>query len=79
MKEYAKSDTTGRIYYPSECIRLVNYRQLLFYMKNNIEILDFYVSKDFKTNEDILVFIVNKKDSQEVYQRWLESRNEQGN
>lgn len=76
MKEYAKSDTTGRIYYPSECVRLVNVKQLVFYMKNGVEILDFYPSKDFKTGEDVLVFIVNKKDSQEVYQMWQGLRHE---
>lgn len=72
MKDYVKSDTTRKIYYPSECIRLVNMRQLLFYMKHGVEILDFYPSKDFKTNEDVLVFVVNKKKSQKVYQMWQE-------
>lgn len=76
MKEYAKSDTTGRVYHPSECVRLVNMKQLVFYMKNGVEILDFYPSKDFKTGEDVLVFIVNKKDSQKVYQKWQEMRHE---
>ncbi len=74
MNEMIKSDTTGKWYNPSECIRLLNIKQLLFYMNHNVEILDFYASKDFKTNEDILVFIVNKKDSQEAYKKWLESR-----
>lgn len=71
MKEYIKSDTTGKIYCPSNCIRLVNMRQLLFYMTRNVEILDFYPSKDFKTGEDILVFIVDKKNSQEAYRAWM--------
>lgn len=74
MDELMKSSTTGKYYKPSECIRLVNVKQLLFYMNNGVEILDFYPSKDFKTNEDVLVFIVNKKNSQEVYKKWLEQR-----
>lgn len=71
MKEYVTSDTTGKVYCPSECVRLVNVKQLVFYMNNNVEILDFYPSKDFKTGEDVLVFIVNKKDSQKVYKKWM--------
>lgn len=76
MKEYAKSDTTGRIYCANDVVRLVNIKQILFYMKNGIEILDFYPSQDFKTGEDVMVFLVNKKDSQEVYQKWQEMRHE---
>ena len=71
MKDYITSYTTGRTYSPNDVIRLVNVRQLVYYMNNGIEILDFYTSKDFKTGEDILVFIVNKKDSQEVYRKWM--------
>ena len=76
MKEYAKSDTTGRIYCASDVIRLINLRQVVYYMKNGIEILDFYPSKDFKTGEDVMVFLVNKKDSQEIYQKWLDMRHD---
>lgn len=74
MKEMMKSDVTGKVYCPSDCVRLVNVKQLLFYMNHNVEILDFYASKDFKTGEDILVFIVNKQESQNVYKLWQDSR-----
>lgn len=75
MKETFKSDITGKEYCPNDVVRLVNVRQLLFYMRNGVEILDIYPSKDFKTNDDVLVFIVNKKDSQEAYKKWM-MRNE---
>ena len=71
MKYYIKSENTGKVYCPDEVVRLVNMRQLLFYMLQGVEILDFYPSKDFKSGEDILVFIVNKKDSQEAYRKWM--------
>lgn len=71
MREMAKSDITGKEYDPNECVRLVNVRQLLFYMNHNVEILDIYPSKDLKTGEDILVFIVNKKATQEIYKKWM--------
>lgn len=76
MDEMIRSDTTGKWYDPKDVVRLINIKQLLYYMQHNVEILDFYASKDFKTNEDILVFIVNKKDSQEAYKKWLESRSD---
>lgn len=74
MKEYITSDTTGRTYCPGDSIRLLNVRQLVFYMNHGVEILDFYPSKDFKTGEDVLVFIVDKKASQKAYRMWTEMR-----
>ena len=74
MKEMIKSDTTGRVYDPSKCIRLLNIKQLIFYMKNGIEILDFYPSKDLKTQQDVLVYVVDRETSQEVYKKWMATR-----
>lgn len=39
-----------------------------------VEILDLYPSKDFKTGQDVLVFIVNRNDSRSVYEEWKELR-----
>lgn len=75
MKEFIKSSSTGKIYCPQDCIRLVNMKQLAFYMKHGVEILDFYASKDFKTGEDIIVFLVNRADTKDIYQKWLDNRN----
>jgi len=74
MSEIIKSDTTGRTYDPSKCVRLVNIKQLMFYMKNGVEILDIYTSKDFKSGEDILVYVVDRVSSQDVYKKWMASR-----
>lgn len=71
MKELVTSDTTGKTYCPSDCVRLVNIKQWIFYMKHNVEILDFYPSVDFKTGQDVMVYIVNKYDSQEAYKKWM--------
>ena len=75
MKETVYSDTTGRTYCPSDCLRLCNLKQLCFYMTKGVEILDIYPSKDFKTGEDIIVYVVNKKESQKAYKEWQESKN----
>lgn len=69
-----KSETTGKIYDPNKTVRLVNYKQVAFYLNKEVEILDFYASEDFKTGEPILVFIVSKKDSYEAYEEWLSNR-----
>lgn len=74
MKDLIYSNLTQRMYDPSECIRLVNYRQLMFYIQKGVEILDLYPSKDFKTGQDVLVFIVNRSDSRSVYEEWKELR-----
>ena len=70
MKDYITSDTTGKTYSPSEVVRLVNMRQIATYALYGVEILDFYASRDFKTNEPIMVAIVDKNKSKEVYDKW---------
>ena len=69
-----KSYTTGKIYDPNKTARLVNCKQVAFYMSKEVEILDFYPSNDFKTGEPLLVFIVDKTDSHEAYEEWLSNR-----
>lgn len=75
MKETKTSRITGKSYCHSECLRLVNVKQFLFYIKMGVEILDIYPDQDFKTGEDILVFVVDKANSQEAYRLWQEKRN----
>lgn len=70
-----ESYSTGRTYNPHDVVRLVNTKQVCFYMKHGVELVDIYPSKDFKTNEDILVFVVNKHNTQEVYKMWMDNRN----
>lgn len=70
MKEMITSDTTGKTYCPQDCVRIVNPRQIAAYWLHGVEILDIYGSRDFKTNEPILVAIFNKKDSREAYEQW---------
>ena len=74
MEELVFSESTGRTYNPNKCVRIVNVKQVLFYMNHGVEILDFYPSQDFKTNEDIMVFIVDKLRTQMIYKKWNESR-----
>lgn len=65
-----KSNFTGKTYDPNKAIRIVNMQQLAAYMANGIELLDFYASRDYKTNKPILVGIVDREESKEVYDLW---------
>lgn len=70
MKDYVQSSITGKIYCPSDCVRIVNMRQAATYILNGVELLDVYASRDFKTNEAIMVTIFDRKKSKEVYDKW---------
>ena len=74
-----KSNFTGKDYDPAKCCRIVNMMQLAFYMDNDVELLDLYVSKDYKTNKPMLVGIVSKTDSYEVYKIWCNNKIENTN
>lgn len=75
MKEKVRSTLTGKDYYLSDAIRLVNIRQICSYWLMNIMPLDVYPSIDFKTNNPVLVFIYSREETQEAYKRWRESEN----
>lgn len=70
MKEKVTSQTTGKSYSPSNVVRIINYRQSAAYMSHGAELLDIYPSKDFKTNEPILVYIFDRSATTELYDLW---------
>lgn len=69
-----KSNFTGKTYEPNKCCRIINMTQLACYMDFGVELLDLYVSKDYKTNKPMLVGIVDKTSSYEAYQLWCEHK-----
>ena len=60
----------ARDYYPQEVIRIVNPKQYLLYIKNNVYPLDIYTSIDDTTNNAILAMVFLKSDTTEVYKKW---------
>ncbi|MDO5399138.1 MAG: hypothetical protein Q4G33_14570 [bacterium] len=70
MKHYAFSNTTGQRYDSDDAIRIVNLKQSIWYLKNNVKLYDVYPSKDLKTNQDIVIFIFSKKASKDAYDKW---------
>lgn len=69
-----KSNFTGKFYDPDKSCRIVNMSQLAFYMENEVELLDLYVSKDYKTKKPILVGVVDKNSSYESYKLWCDRK-----
>lgn len=59
-----------RDYLPHEVVRIVNPKQQLLYIKNNVYPIDIYTSIDDKTDNAILAMVFLKSDTTEIYQKW---------
>jgi len=70
MKEKVSSLTTGKTYCPSDVVRIVNYKQAAAYMNHGAELLDIYGSRDYKTEECLLVYIFSRADTATLYDLW---------
>ena len=57
-------------YYLKDIVRIVNPKQQLLYIKNEVFPIDIYASIDSKTGNNIIVMIFLKKDTTEVYKKW---------
>lgn len=73
MKLFSKSAITGIEYCPEDSIRIMNLRQVLFYMEHDVEIQDVFVSTDYRTGKDILIFMVDRLGSQSIYEEWKQN------
>lgn len=65
-----KTNLKPRDYMPHEVIRIVNPKQYLLYIKNNVYPIDMCASIDENTNNIILAMIFLKYDTTEVYKKW---------
>jgi hypothetical protein len=59
----------ARNYLPHEVIRIINPKQMLLYIKNNVFPIDIYTSIDDKNNA-ILAMVFLKEDTTDVYKKW---------
>ncbi len=64
------SDITGKDYYPSQVVRIVNYLQCIFYWASGVMPIDIYPSQDFKTGKPMLVYLFIREDTKELYDKW---------
>lgn len=72
MKEYIKSDATGKVYARQDVVRILNPKQQLLYIKAGLYPLDLYTSVDEKTDKDVLVMIFSREESYPLYQKWCD-------
>lgn len=64
------SSVTGRDYNPLTSVRIVNIKQGTLYIKNGCKLLDLYVSVDRDTDNPVLCFIFDRKESKQYYDLW---------
>lgn len=65
-----KSNIKPRDYSPNEVVRIVNPKQYLLYIKNNVYPIDVFTSIDEKTNKAILAMVFLREETTEVYKKW---------
>jgi hypothetical protein len=58
-------------YFYNEVVSIKNPKQYLLYIKNGVYPIDIYTSIDEETNNSILVMIFLKKDTTDVFRRWM--------
>lgn len=65
-----KTNLKPQDYSPSDVVRIINPKQYLLYIKNNVYPIDMYTSVDSNTNNIILAMIFLKSETADVYQKW---------
>ena len=66
-----ETNIKSRNYLQNEIVRICNVKQQIFYMSNNIYPIDIYTSYDDKNDRKIIVMIFEKKNTKELYQKWI--------
>lgn len=69
-KRYETSKITGRTYELFSQIRILNIKQSIFYLKNGVVLNDIEISEDRKTHEPVMVFLFNREDTRDAYDKW---------
>ena len=65
-----KSNLGNHSYDTKDVVRIKNPKQRDLYLMNGIIPQDIYTSVDEKTEEKILIYIFNKSDTREAYEKW---------
>lgn len=70
MSDKIISQSTGKSYNASKVVRIINSLQAASYMKHGAELLDIYVSHDYKTDKPLLVYIFDRAATTPLYDAW---------
>nr|DAP64383.1 MAG TPA: hypothetical protein [Caudoviricetes sp.] len=65
-----KTNLKSRDYSIHEVVRIVNPKQYLLYIKNDVYPIDMYTSIDEDTNNIILAVVFLKEETTDVYKKW---------
>lgn len=65
-----ESNLHPRPYYVNEVVRIVNPKQMRFYVSKGVYPIDMYVSEDDWDNQ-IVVYIFLREETQDLYQKWI--------
>lgn len=71
LKLLYKSPVTDITYCPADSVHIVNPKQILFYICLGVTIQDVFPSLNYDNGEKVLVFCVDKKESQSAYRAWM--------
>lgn len=71
-----KSSLRGKTYNSKDSIRIINQKQAAFYWGNGCDLLDIYLSKNYETNEPLIVYIFNRQETIDsgVYDAWCKNK-----
>lgn len=71
MSEYMKtSSITGKRYNLFGVVRILNLYQVKAYLKAGMEVMDIEISEDRETHKPIIVFLFDRTDTKEIYDKW---------
>lgn len=65
------SNLRTHVYDTRDAIKVFIPKQRDFYLFNNVMPVDIFPSEDIRTGKKILVYVFLKKDTEELYQRWI--------
>lgn len=70
MKNEVKGRYSGKLYNASDAIRIIDPYQSCCYWINGVEPLDIYPSRNHETNKPVLVFVFNRAETKDVFDKW---------
>ncbi len=63
-------------YDTGKSVRVVNPSQMQFYLENDALPKDIYITKNFKTNRDMVVMVFDRTETADLYKQWEDKRKE---
>ena len=69
---WKRSSITGKKYdyFSKDNVRILNIDQAAAYLKNDVELIDIYVSNDKTSGKNILVFVFDRESSKPFFDLW---------